>query len=105
MEKRVIYLTVCVSSFPSQFVSSDEIAINLNRAPVPTVRHGQGDAPYLVSCTTYVSSASQNAGISRGLHRLNISYACSVAQTTRRPVPAHVFMKWCFYAGALRPSL
>ncbi len=50
--------TVCIS-FPSQFVSSDEIAINLNRAPVPTVRHGQGDAPYLVSCNTYVSSASQ----------------------------------------------
>ena len=44
--------TVCIS-FPSQFVSSDEIAINSNRTPVPTVQHGQGDAPYLVSCTTY----------------------------------------------------
>jgi len=50
--------TVCIS-FPSQFVSSDEIAINSNRTPVPTVQHGQGDAPYLISCTTYVSSASQ----------------------------------------------
>ncbi len=40
----------------------------------------------------------RSAGISRGLHRLNISYAFSVAQTTRRPVLAHVFMKWRFYA-------
>src|SRR6266446_1607806 len=59
MEKRVIYLTACVSSFLSRLVSSHEIAINLNRTPVPTVRHGQGDAPYLVSCTAHVSSASQ----------------------------------------------
>ncbi len=47
----------------------------------------------------------RNAGISRGLHRLNISYVYSVAQTTRRRVPAHVFMKWRFYAdGTLRSS-
>ncbi len=50
--------TVCVS-FPSRFVSSCEIAINLGPFPVPTVWHGRGDAPYLVSCTAYVSSASQ----------------------------------------------
>ncbi len=77
----------------------------MDRFPVTTARHGQGDAPYLVSCTTFFLPLRRNAVISRGLHRLNISYARSVAQTTRRPVLAHVFMKWRFYAdGALRSS-
>src|SRR6266446_5289517 len=72
MEKWVIYLTVCVSSFPSRLVSSHEIAIGLitlsfqHSCTVKAMRH----TPLLAPCMCLPLRI--NAGISRGLHRLRV---------------------------------
>ena len=77
VEKRIVYLTVCVSSFlPSRLVSFHEIATDLNNPLVPTLcmvkamRH----TSFLALCMCL--PLRRTAGISRGLHRLILCIIC-----------------------------